>query len=72
VVSLETTGARVADAVITVSHAMKGELEGMGVPGGKIKVCYHGVDADLFDPDRIDPEKLPSSREAMGFRMTTL
>jgi len=66
-VSLETTGARVADAVITVSHAMKGELEGMGVPGGKIKVCYHGVDADLFDPDRIDPEKLSELKRSYGF-----
>jgi glycosyltransferase involved in cell wall biosynthesis len=66
-VELEKKGALVADLVITVSEAMKQQLEGLGVPEEKIRACYHGVDADFFDPDRADPKKLQALREKYGF-----
>ena len=50
--------------VITVSEAMKEELVDLGVPEEKIRVCYHGVDSEFFDPSRIDPAKLESSENS--------
>ena len=65
-VYLEKEGAKTADLVITVSEAMKEELADLGVPAEKIRVCYHGVDSDFFDPSRIDPAKLEQLRENYG------
>jgi glycogen(starch) synthase len=66
-VALEKKGAEVADRVITVSEAMKQELLDLGVPKEKVSVCYHGVDADFFDPDRTDAKTLAALRERYGF-----
>lgn len=66
-VELEKRGALVADLVVTVSEAMKQQLAGLGVLDEKIRVCYHGVDSDFFDPDRADPKKLQALREKYGF-----
>lgn len=65
-VKLEKKGCEVADAVITVSESMKQELVGMGVTADKIHVCYHGVDANFFDPDRVDPKKLQELLDKYG------
>jgi glycogen(starch) synthase len=62
-VSLEVKGANLADAVITVSRAMKDELVGLGIPKEKIHVCYHGVDSRSFNPGSVKPRKLESLRE---------
>ncbi|MEM0498154.1 MAG: glycosyltransferase family 4 protein [Methanothrix sp.] len=67
-VSLEKKGARLADLVLTVSEAMKVELEGLGVPADKIRVCYHGVDTKLFDPSAVKPERLEMLRESYGLK----
>lgn len=67
-VSLEVKGARLADLVLTVSEAMKGELEGLGVLADKIRVCYHGVDTRLFDPSAVKPEHLEMLRESYGLK----
>ncbi len=66
-IELEKRGAAVADLVITVSEAMKQQLVEMGVFAEKIRACYHGVDADFFDPGRADPKKLQALREKYGF-----
>jgi glycosyltransferase involved in cell wall biosynthesis len=65
-VSLERKGASLADAVITVSHAMKEELAGMGVPEEKIHVCHHGIDAKIYDPGRIRKSRLGRLRSSYG------
>jgi len=65
-VALEKRGCEVADLVITVSEAMKRELGAMGVPEGKVRVCYHGVDAKFLDPDRADRKRLAALRERYG------
>ncbi len=67
IVEMEKKGARIADAVITVSEAMKQELIGMGAPAEKIHVCYHGVDAKFFDPARVDHERLYALKKRYGF-----
>lgn len=66
-VALEKKGAKAADLVITVSEAMKRELVALGTDPEKIRVCYHGVDAALFDPDRADPTRLAVLRQKFGF-----
>jgi glycosyltransferase involved in cell wall biosynthesis len=66
-VTLEKKGANVADLVITVSEAMKQQLVGLGVSQEKIRVCYHGVDAAFFNPDRADAKRLAALRKRYGF-----
>jgi len=66
-VALEKKGAKVADLIITVSEAMKQELVGLGVRSEKIRVCYHGVDAAFFNPDRADPRRLAALRKRYGY-----
>jgi len=66
-VALEKKGAEVADLVITVSQAMKQELVSLGVSPQKVRVCYHGVDAMFFNPDRADARRLAALRSRYGF-----
>ena len=66
-VALEKKGADVADLVITVSEAMKRELVSLGTDQEKIRICYHGVDAEFFDPDQADPGRLAALRQMFGF-----
>ncbi|MCX6674617.1 MAG: glycosyltransferase family 4 protein [Methanothrix sp.] len=66
-VALEKRGAEVADRVITVSEAMKQELLTLGTPEEKVSVCYHGVNANFFDPDRADAKILAALRKKHGF-----
>jgi glycogen(starch) synthase len=61
--ALEKRGAEVADAVITVSQAMRQEMVSLGVDEEKINVCYHGVDASFFDPGKVDPSGVSSLRK---------
>ena len=66
-VALEKKGTEVADRVITVSEAMKQELLTLGTPKEKVSVCYHGVNASFFDPDRADVKILAALRKRYGF-----
>ena len=61
--SIEYDGGQNADRVITVSHAMKEELEKLGFPREKIKVCWNGVDPDKYDPDRISDKDIKKLRK---------
>jgi glycosyltransferase involved in cell wall biosynthesis len=60
--NIEFEGGQIADCVITVSHAMKEELEHIGFPHDKLRVCWNGVDPNKYDPHRF------SSKEIMDFR----
>jgi len=66
--SIESRGGRMADLVITVSNAMKGELVELGFPEEKIKVCYNGVDPEKYSPTRIDESKREAIRERYGLK----
>lgn len=49
-VALETQAARDADAVFTLTHALKQEFVRRGVPAGKITVLPNGVHPERFVP----------------------
>jgi len=66
-VALEKNGAKAADLIITVSEAMKQQLVSLGVEPEKVRVCYHGVDAAFFNPDRADAKRLATLRKRYGF-----
>ena len=64
--ALEKKGAEVADAVITVSQAMRQEMVSLGVDEEKVNVCYHGVDTSFFDPGKADPHRVSGLRKQYG------
>ena len=63
---IEFEGGQVADCVITVSHAMRDELEKLGFPPHKIRVCWNGVDPDKYDPGKISNEQRLQLRRGYG------
>ena len=63
---VEQKGGKDSDKIITVSHAMKNELKSMGLQNEKIEVCYNGVDADKYDPKKVDPEKISNLKRFYG------
>ena len=71
VADLEKLGYEEADIVVTVSNAMKKELENLGMTG-KTEVCWNGVDPDKYDPRKIDKEKLKALRIRYDIKDTDL
>ena len=63
---IEFEGGQIADCVITVSYAMKDELEKLGFPPDKIKVCWNGVDPDKYNPDKVSDEDKLKLRRGYG------
>jgi glycogen(starch) synthase len=66
--SIEHRGGQMADLVITVSNAMKGELIELGFPKDKIRVCYNGVDPDKYSPEQVNEAKRKEIRESYGLK----
>jgi glycosyltransferase involved in cell wall biosynthesis len=64
--TLESTGGTASDMVVTVSHAMRDELLGLGFAERKIRVCYDGVDANKYDPSKVDKGKVAKLRDRYG------
>ena len=65
---IEFEGGQVADCIITVSYAMKDELQQLGFPSDKIRVCWNGVDPDKYDPNRIPAENINNLRQRYGIK----
>jgi len=65
---IEYNGGQTADCVITVSYAMKDELEKLGFPKDKIRVCWNGVDPSKYDPSRISPKDKMQLRKKYGIK----
>jgi len=65
---IEKKGAEYADAVITVSYAMKDELIQLGYPQEKIKVCWNGIDPEKYNMERIPKENIESLRRSYGVK----
>jgi len=61
---LELEAAKSADRLITVSYAMKEDLERHGWPGEKISVVWNGIDVEKYDPRSVDPEKVKELRRS--------
>jgi glycosyltransferase involved in cell wall biosynthesis len=64
--ALESTGGTASDLVVTVSHAMRDELVGLGFSEQKIRVCYDAVDPEKYDPGKINPVDVKRLRERYG------
>ena len=63
---IEFEGGQAADGVITVSYAMKDELEKLGFPPHKIHVCWNGVDPNKYDPNKVTEEQRKELRRRYG------
>ncbi len=67
VTSMELRAAERADAVITVSNAMKEcDLAPQGFPLEKVRVIWNGVDPEVYDPSKADPEMVAEVRAKYG------
>jgi len=65
---IEFEGGQNADCVITVSYAMKDELEKLGFPPHKIRVCWNGVDPLKYNPENIPCEQTKMLRQGYGIQ----
>ncbi|MEM3439587.1 MAG: glycosyltransferase family 4 protein, partial [Candidatus Bathyarchaeia archaeon] len=63
---LEDEMARMADAVITVSYAMKEDLTRHGWEEGKIHVVWNGVDPKIYDPENVPEWAAQNLRRRYG------
>jgi len=63
---IEFEGGQISDCVITVSNAMKDELEKFGFPPYKIMVCWNGVDPSKYDPKKVTNEERLQIRRGYG------
>jgi glycogen(starch) synthase len=65
---IEYEGGQQADAIITVSHAMKKELIKLGFPNKKIHVCWNGVDPDKYDSNRFSENEIDTLKKNIKLR----
>jgi len=63
---IEFEGGQVADCIITVSYAMKDELEKLGFPSDKIRVCWNAVDPTKYDPNKVSVDDKTNLRKRYG------
>ncbi len=63
---IEYEGGQVSDCVITVSFAMKDELEKLGFPPDKIRVCWNGIDPNKYNPLKVTKEERLKLRRGYG------
>lgn len=66
--NIEFEGGQTADCIITVSHAMKNELQHLGFPTKKIRVCWNGVDPGKYNIERINQNDIIALRKTYGIR----
>ncbi len=63
---IEFEGGQEAECIITVSHVMADELQKLGFPEDKIRVCWNGVDPSKYDPARVSHEQRQQLRQQYG------
>jgi glycosyltransferase involved in cell wall biosynthesis len=66
VARLEREMAFQSDHIITVSHAMKDDLNRHGWSPRQISVVWNGVDPSIYDPDRVTEEEATTLRARYG------
>ena len=64
---IEFEGGQIADCIITVSYAMKDELEKLGFPPHKIRVCWNGVDPVKYDPNKVNNGDIKQIRNDLSY-----
>ncbi|MCS7145553.1 MAG: glycosyltransferase family 4 protein [Nitrososphaerota archaeon] len=65
---IERLGAEYASKIITVSNAMKEDLQAHTWPAHKIAVVWNGVDPDIYDPSTVNQHDRESLRSRYGIR----
>jgi glycosyltransferase involved in cell wall biosynthesis len=65
---IEFEGGQESDCIITVSYAMRDELEKLGFPHDKIRVCWNGVDPDKYDSNKVTYEQRLQLRKNYGIK----
>lgn len=63
---IERQSATIADAIVTVSYAMRDELVSYGYAEHKIRVIHNGVDEKKYDPSRFLPHQIELFRQKIG------
>jgi glycosyltransferase involved in cell wall biosynthesis len=66
--NIELRAGNMADMIVTVSHAMKDELIGLGFPREKIQVSYNGVDPQKYDPQTVSKDDIKRIRAKYGIK----
>lgn len=66
--NIELRAGNTADLVVTVSHAMKDELIGLGFPREKIQVSYNGVDPTKYNPENVNKDDIKRIRAKYGIK----
>ncbi len=64
--NIEREGGEVADGIITVSYAMRDELQRLGFPKDKIRVCWNGIDPYKYNPELVSIEQKKLLRKQYG------
>ncbi len=64
--NVEHRGGQMADMIVTVSHAMRDEMIGIGFPKEKIRVCYNGVDPEKYSLQQVSEDKVKEVRQTYG------
>lgn len=64
--TVERMAGKDAEAIITVSYAMRDELISLGYEEGKIRVVWNGVDHKKYDLAKFSEEKIRAFREKIG------
>ncbi|MEM0481855.1 MAG: glycosyltransferase family 4 protein [Nitrososphaerota archaeon] len=63
---IERLGAECASIIITVSNAMKDDLQVHSWPADKIRVVWNGVDPEVYNPSTLDHQDRESLRARYG------
>jgi glycogen(starch) synthase len=64
----ESATAQAADHIITVSHAMKEDLNRHGWSAQKISVVWNGVNPERYDPKKCSPKDIKRIRDNYGIK----
>lgn len=64
--NLERLAATLADAIITVSYAMRDQLVSLGFEEKKIRVVHNGVDEKKYNPEKFGYDKIMKFKEKIG------
>ncbi len=64
--NLERLAGTMADAIITVSYAMRDHLVSLGYEEKKIRVVHNGVDEEKYNPEKFTHDKIMKFREKIG------
>jgi len=64
----ESATAKAANRIITVSHAMREDLNRRGWPAEKISVVWNGVDPERYDPTKYSSEDVKRIRDKYGIK----